>query len=144
MNTKTYINSTGRKVLEYVTSDSIVLDMSYILTRGKRLSINKPCLKLEKLVAGNDIAAIRLLDFEDAYGIVSFNVQELPNGRTYTISANMDYKGDMWLCTNTSDVFSSFLSTQQGFRIQRSISLSQPDFHIQQNISSSLLDLHIL
>jgi hypothetical protein len=144
MNNKTYINGAGRKVLEYVTPDSIVLDMPYILSRGKRLSINKPYMKLEKKVAGNDIAAIRLLDFDDADGIVSLIVQELPNGRTYTISANMDYDGDMWLWTNTSDVFSSFLSTQHGFRIQRSISLSQPDFHIRQNISSSLLDLDIL
>ena len=97
MNNNTYINFAGRKVLEYVTPDSIVLDLPYILSRGKRLSINKPYLKLEKKVAGNDIAAIRLLDFEDADGIVSLNVQELPNGRTYTISANMDYTGDYWL-----------------------------------------------
>ena len=99
MNNKTYINSAGRKVLEYVTPNSIVLDMPYILSRDKRLSINNPYLKLEKKVAGNDIAAIRILDFEDADGIISLNVQEQPNGRTYTISANLDYYGDMWLWT---------------------------------------------
>ncbi|OFY63578.1 MAG: hypothetical protein A2Y71_01835 [Bacteroidetes bacterium RBG_13_42_15] len=99
MNSKPYINHSGRKVLEYDSPDSIILDMPYIMTQGKRLNKSMPYMKLETKVAGNDIAAIRLLDFDDADGIVSLNVQELPNGRTYTISANMDYDGDMWLWT---------------------------------------------
>lgn len=96
---KPYINSAGRKVLEYVTPDTIVLDMPYILTCGKRLIKNMPYMKLEKRTVGEDVAAIRLLNFDDADGIVSLIVQELPNGKIYTISANMDYDGDMWLWT---------------------------------------------
>jgi hypothetical protein len=96
---KTYTNSSGKNVMEYVTPNTIVLDLPFILTIGRRLTINMPYMKLEKKVVGNDIAAIRLLDFEDANGIVSLNVQELPNGRSYTISANMDYTGEYWLWT---------------------------------------------
>lgn len=45
---KTYINSSGRKVLEYVPPVSIMLDLPHILTRDKILTINMPYLKLEK------------------------------------------------------------------------------------------------
>ncbi len=40
---------------------------------------------MENKVAGNDIKAIRLLNFDDADDIVSHNVQELSNGKTYNI-----------------------------------------------------------
>jgi len=93
---KTYINSSGRKVLEYVPPVSIMLDMPQILTRDKILSINMPYLKQEKKVAGNDIVAIRLIDFEDKDGIISLYVQELKSKKTYYLSANMDYDGEMW------------------------------------------------
>jgi len=94
---KTYINSSGRKVLKYVSTVSIMVDLPNILTHDKILTINMPYLKLEKRVAGNDIAAVRLIDFEDKDGIVSFYVQELKSKRTYYLSANMDYEGDMWM-----------------------------------------------
>jgi len=96
MANKTYINSSGRKVLEYVPPVSIMLDMPQILTRDKILSINMPYLKQEKKVAGNDIVAIRLIDFEDKDGIISLYVQELKSKKTYYLSANMDYDGEMW------------------------------------------------
>jgi hypothetical protein len=94
---KSYINNSGKKVLEYDTPNSIVLNLPFIMTRSKRLIKNIPYMKLEKLVAGNDIAAIRLLNFEDADGIVSLNVQELATHKTYTLSWNMDFDGDYWL-----------------------------------------------
>jgi len=96
MNNKTYINSSGRKVLEYIFDSTIMLDMQFIQTRYKLLTINMPYLKLEKKIAGNDIVAIRLLDFEDKNGIVSLYVQELKSKKTYYLSANMDCDGDMW------------------------------------------------
>jgi len=96
MNNKSYINSSGRKVLEYVTPVSIMLDLPYILTHDKILTINMPYLKLEKKIAGNNIAAIRLLDFEDKDGIISLYVQELKSKKTYYLSTNLDYDGDMW------------------------------------------------
>jgi hypothetical protein len=77
MANKTYINHYGRKVLEYVPPVSIMLDLPHILTRNKILTINMPYLKLEKRVAGNDIIAIRLIDFDDKDGIIFLYVQEL-------------------------------------------------------------------
>jgi hypothetical protein len=85
---KPYINSNGKNVLEYISSDTIVLDLPSILIQGKRLKLNMPYMKLEKKVIGLDTKAVRLLDFNDADGIVSLNVQELANDNTYTISAN--------------------------------------------------------
>lgn len=92
---KPYINSSGKKVLEYIPPVSIMLDLPHILTRDKILTINMPYLKIEKKVAGNDIAAVRLIDFEDKDGIVTLYVQELESKRTYYLSANMEYD-DMW------------------------------------------------
>ncbi|MBN1186487.1 MAG: hypothetical protein JXB49_29700 [Bacteroidales bacterium] len=100
MNNNTYINSYGRKVLEYVPPVSIMLDLPHILTRDKILRLNMPYLKLEKKIAGNDIAAIRLIDFEDEDGIVTLYVQELESKRTYYLSANMEYD-DMWFWSLT-------------------------------------------
>ncbi|HHU99442.1 MAG TPA: hypothetical protein GXX76_06295 [Bacteroidales bacterium] len=94
---KTYINSSGIKVLEYIPPVSIMLDLPHILTLGKILSINMPYLKLEKKIVGHDIVAIRLIDFEDENGIVTLYVQELKSKKTYYLSANMDYDGDMWM-----------------------------------------------
>lgn len=96
MNNKSYINNNGRKVLEYVPPVSVMIDLPHILTRDKILTLNMPYLKLEKKIAGNDIAAIRLIDFEDEEGIVTLYVQELKSKKTYYLSANMDYDGEMW------------------------------------------------
>lgn len=93
---KAYINSSGHKVLEYITPVSIMLDLPHIETLDKILTLNMPYLKLEKKVAGNDIAAVRLIDFEDEEGIVTLYVQELKSKKTYHLSANMDYDGIMW------------------------------------------------
>jgi len=93
---KPYINNYGRKVLEYVPPVSIMLSMPHILTRDNILTLNMPYLKLEKKAAGNDIAAVRLIDFEDKNGIVTLYVQELKSKKTYYLSANMDYDGEIW------------------------------------------------
>jgi hypothetical protein len=98
---KPYINSSGRKVLDYVPPVSIMLDLPHILTRDKILTLNMPYLKLEKKIAGNDIAAIRLIDFEDEDGVVTLYVQELKSKKTYSLSANMDYDGEMWFWSLT-------------------------------------------
>jgi hypothetical protein len=57
---------------------------------------------LEKKVAGEYIAAVRLMDFHERDdGIISLDVQELANNRTYSLSWNMEYTGDWWLWTLT-------------------------------------------
>jgi len=92
---KTYINRSGKKVLEYVPPVSIMLDLPHILTRDKILTINMPYLKLEKKIVGNDIVPVRFIDFEDEDGIVTLYVQELKSKKTYYLSANMECD-DMW------------------------------------------------
>ena len=54
-------------------------------------------MKLEQKVVGNDIAVIRLLNFQDYEGVVYLNVQDLQTGRCYNIDWNMDYEGKYWL-----------------------------------------------
>lgn len=98
MNNKTYINGAGRKVLEYVSSDTIVLDLPFIMTQGKQLIKSMPYMKLEKRTIGNDIAAIRLLNFQDYEGVVYLNVQDLKTGKHYNLSWNMDIDDEnIWL-----------------------------------------------
>ena len=97
MDNKSYTNSSGRKVLEYISSDTIVLDSPFIMTQGKRLTKSLPYMKLEKRTVDNDIAAIRLLNFQDYEGVIYLNVQDLKTGKCYNLSWNMEYNGDWWL-----------------------------------------------
>jgi len=96
MNNKTYINSLGRKVLEYISSDTIVLDLPFIMTQGKRLIKSMPYVKLEKRTVGNDIAAIRLLNFQDYESVVYLNVQDIKTNRCYNLTWNMEIDDDWW------------------------------------------------
>ena len=98
-NNKTYINSSGRKVLEYISSDTIVLDLPFIMTEGNRLTESLPYLKLEKRTVGYDNAAIRLLNFQDYEGVVYLSVQDLQTGKCYNLSWNMEYDGEWWFCS---------------------------------------------
>ncbi|MGD0583760.1 MAG: hypothetical protein ABR974_12555 [Bacteroidales bacterium] len=92
MNSKSYTNSSGRKVLEYVTPNTIVLDLPFILTGSKNLTRNMPYMLLE-----GKPKAIRLLDFCDTDGIVYLDVQELLSGSTYTMSWNMEFDSGYWI-----------------------------------------------
>jgi hypothetical protein len=89
-----YINSSGRKVLQYFPPDSIIIDLPFILTQSKMLT--RTYMLLEKKVAGEYIAAIRMVDFHEKDFIVSLDVEELANNKTYTLSWNLEYSGDWW------------------------------------------------
>jgi hypothetical protein len=94
---KTYFNSSGKKVLEYVTPNTIVLDLPFIMTMGKRLTKGMPYMKLEKRTVGEDIAAIRLLSYQDYQGVIYLNVQDLKTNKCYNLSWNMEIDSDgMW------------------------------------------------
>ena len=98
MNNKPYINTKGHKVLEYISHDSIILDLPFIMTTGKRLTKGMPYLKVEKKVFGEDVAAVRLLGFQDYEGVLYLNVQDLKTNRCYNLSYNMEIdSGGMWL-----------------------------------------------
>jgi hypothetical protein len=92
-----YINSSGKKVLEYDSPDSMVLDLPFIMTCSKRLIKNMPYMKLEKSVSGTKPTAIRLLNFQDYEGVVYLNVQELATNKCYNLTWNMGFEGDWWL-----------------------------------------------
>lgn len=56
-----------------------------------------PYLKTENKLSGNNITAIRLLDFEAFDGLVQFQIQELKTKNIYNIDWNMDYDGSFWM-----------------------------------------------
>lgn len=97
MNENEYINCSGKKVLQYFPPDSLSIDLPFILTKSKMLTREMPYMLLEKKVAGEYIAAVRLVDFHEKDGIISLEVQELLSDKTYTLSWNMEYIGDWWL-----------------------------------------------
>jgi hypothetical protein len=101
MNVTGYTNSSGRKILQYFPPDSLMIDLPFILTQSKIMTRRMPYMLLEKKIAGDYIAAVRLIDFHEKDGIVSLDVQELANNRTYSLSWNMEYTGDWWLWTLT-------------------------------------------
>ncbi|NMC58522.1 MAG: hypothetical protein GYA51_03920 [Candidatus Methanofastidiosa archaeon] len=87
--------------MQYFPPDSLMIDLPFILTQSKMLTRKMPYMLLEKKVAGEYIAAVRLMDFHERDGIISLDVQELANNRTYSLSWNMEYTGDWWLWTLT-------------------------------------------
>ena len=90
MNNEPYINASGHLVLDYIAPDTIILDLPFIMTTGKQLTKNMPYLKVEKKVVGEDVAAIRLLGFQDYHGIIYLNVQDLKTEKCYNLSWNME------------------------------------------------------
>ena len=96
MNNKPYINAQGHKVLEYISHDSIILDLPFIMTTGKRLTKGMPYLKVEKKVFGEDVAAVRLLGFQDYQNVIYLIVQNIKTGKCYNISWNMEMDGEWW------------------------------------------------
>jgi len=103
MNNKPYINGEGHKVLEYLSSDTIFLDLPFIMTQGKRLVKGMPYLKVEKKTIGEDIAAIRLLNYQDYQGVIYLNVQDLKTNRCYNLSWNMEIDSDGWWFWSLAD-----------------------------------------
>lgn len=65
-------------------------------------------LKTENKLSGNDIDAIRLLNFEIIEGIVQLHVQELESKKTYSLEWNMEYTGSYWLW-NLTDFETAFI-----------------------------------
>lgn len=92
-----YNNSSRKKVLEFVSTSEIKLDLPFINTQNKRLKLNMLYLKIENNLSDNDITTIRLLNFEVIDDIIQLLVQELETKRTYTLEWNMEYDGNYWL-----------------------------------------------
>lgn len=96
MKNEPYINAAGHQVLEYISPDTIVLDLHFIMTTGKKLTVGMPYLKLANKNMGEDISAIRLLGFQDYEGMVYLNVQDIKTNRCYNLTWNMEIDDDWW------------------------------------------------
>ena len=106
-----FYDSSGKMVMKYISESEIILDLPFIFTQNKRLKLNMPYLKTENKLSGNDITAVRILDFKAPDSIVQLRIQELKTKCIYTIDWNMDYAGGYWLW-NLSD-FETILDITQ-------------------------------
>ena len=97
MESKAYINTTGKRVLEYESPDSIILHLHFILTESQRLQKSGLYMKLEKTSTTTQPSAIRLLDFQDYQSEIYLNVEELATKRCYNLSWNLNFDGHYWL-----------------------------------------------
>jgi hypothetical protein len=94
---KPYTNSSGREVLQYVNNTTAVLNLPFILTTNKELTLGMPYMLLE----GNHTKAVRLVDLIVADGIVYLMVEDLSAIRSFIISWNLNYEGYYWLWSLT-------------------------------------------
>ena len=94
---KTYTNSSSKQVLQYVNNTTAVLNLPFILTTNKELTLGMPYMLLE----GNHTKAVKLEDLIDADGIVYLMVEDLSAQSSFIISWNLDYEGDYWLWSLT-------------------------------------------
>ncbi|GEM_PF-768114 len=92
-----FYNSSGKKVLEFISSSEIMLDLPFILTKNKRLKLNMPYLKTENCLSGNKISAIRLLNFDTYDTIIVLYVQDLQSRKTFSLDYNMDSSSGYWI-----------------------------------------------
>ncbi len=99
-----FYNSSGKMVMEYISSSEIMLDLPFILTQKKRLRLNMPYLKTENNLSGNDISAIRLLNFDTCDTIIVLYVQDLQSKKTFSLEYNMDSTSGYWIWS-LSDFF---------------------------------------
>jgi hypothetical protein len=86
-------NESKQSVFEYILPDSIRLDLPFILTNDKQLTIGMPYMKLE----GHHTTAVRLIDAWEEEGFAYLKLQELKTGRNYTISCLLARKNGFWL-----------------------------------------------
>ena len=92
-----FYNSNGKKILEFISSSEIMLDLPFILTQKKKLKLNMPYLKTESKLSGNEITAIRLLNFGTNDTIIVLSVQDLQSKKTFTLEYNMDSTSGYWI-----------------------------------------------
>lgn len=78
--------------LQYVTLRTIVLDLPFILTVDKELTLGMPYMLLE----GNRSTAVKLLNVHDEDGYVFLNVQNIETLKTFELSWNLGYTGSYW------------------------------------------------
>lgn len=92
-----FYNSSGKKVLEFISPSEIMLDLPFILTQNKRIKLNMPYLKTENCLSGNKISAVRLLKFDTHDTIIVLYVQDLQSKKTFSLEYNLDCTSGYWI-----------------------------------------------
>jgi hypothetical protein len=88
-----HMQDAQKNVLEYIQKNIIRLDLPFVLTDRKILTIGMPYMVLE----GRHTTAVRLIKVWDQDNVVFLKIRELKSERTYDLSWNMIYTGDLWL-----------------------------------------------
>ncbi len=92
-----FYDSSGRKIMECISTSEIMLDLPFILTQNQRLKLNMPYLKTENCLSGNKISAIRLLNFDTYDTIIVLYVQDLQSKKTFSLEHNMNSSSKYWI-----------------------------------------------
>lgn len=90
--------SVGRsQVLKYLTRRTVFLNLPFILTHNKLLTIGKIYMKTENWLADSKTETVKLLDVYDCDNIVNLKVQSLNTLQIQTLWYNLNYKDNYWL-----------------------------------------------
>jgi hypothetical protein len=102
-------NESKQSVFEYILPDSIRLNLPFILTHDKQLTIGMPYMKLE----GHHTTAVRLIDAWEEDGFAYLKLQELKTCRVYTVSCKLLRDTDFWLWSIASFDYLVNLATKK-------------------------------
>lgn len=97
-------------VLEYLSDDSVFLNLPFIYVRDKTLRKGMPYMKIE----GTHTDAVKLLDVWDSDEFVYLKLRDLKTGKCYTINWNLTYSGDYFLWSLADWDFIMDLSKKRG------------------------------
>lgn len=92
-----YSGHTDTPVLQYLSRHTVRLNLPFILTENKILTIGMPYLKTENWLADSRTEAVKLLDIYDCEGIVYLNILSLNTLKINTLSYNLNCQSGYWL-----------------------------------------------
>lgn len=88
---------TDTPVLQYLSRHTVRLNLPFILTENKILTIGMPYLKTENWLADSHTEAVKLLVIYDYEGIVYLKVQSLNTLKLCTLSWNLKINTGIWV-----------------------------------------------
>ncbi len=102
LNKMSYSGRTDTPVLQYLTRNTVRLNLPFILTENKILTIGLPYLKTENWLADSKTEAIRLVDIWEIAEIINIKVQSLTTFKVETLNWNLCYSGSIWIWSISS------------------------------------------
>lgn len=85
--------SSQNSKVQYISPLTVVVDLPFILSTERKLTVGSPYLYLE----GSHITAVKLLDVWDADKYVHVKIQDLKTGIITILQWSLDYSGKYWL-----------------------------------------------